>query len=206
MEISVAKLGQIAANCYMILTDKAAVVIDPGQYSNKVSEFLKDNNNKKRIILLTHSHFDHICGAKSLREETGVNIAIGENDAEGLFNSQLNLSDMFCVSCSPFYADIVLTDNQEFIVGDITINCIETPGHTKGGMCYLCNNALFSGDTLFLESVGRTDFPGSDFNQLKNSLKRIVALDENTTVYPGHGDATTIKHEKTYNPFIKGVL
>lgn len=201
MKIDVIPLGHIAANCYMLLSDNAAVVIDPGIFSQRVKDFLNENSEKERLILLTHAHFDHICGAERLRADTGVKIAVGEKDAPALIDTSLSLSDKFHAHQTPFEADILLKDNEIFDVGDIEFKSLSTPGHTVGGMCYLTVKSLFSGDTLFLESVGRTDFPGGDGEALLKSIKRLLSLDEDIEVYPGHGEPTTIEHEKLYNPF-----
>ena len=201
MKIDVIPLGHIAANCYMLLSDNAAVVIDPGIFSQRVKDFLNENSEKERLILLTHAHFDHICGAERLRADTGVKIAVGEKDAPALIDTSLSLSDKFHAHQTPFEADILLKDNEIFNVGDIEFESLSTPGHTVGGMCYLTVKTLFSGDTLFLESVGRTDFPGGDGEALLKSIKRLLSLDEDIEVYPGHGEPTTIEHEKLYNPF-----
>lgn len=201
MKIDVIPLGHIAANCYMLLSDNAAVVIDPGIFSQRVKDFLNENSEKERLILLTHAHFDHICGAERLRADTGVKIAVGEKDAPALIDTSLSLSDKFHAHQTPFEADILLKDNEIFDVGDIEFKSLSTPGHTVGGMCYLTVKTLFSGDTLFLESVGRTDFPGGDGEALLKSIKRLLSLDEDIEVYPGHGEPTTIEHEKLYNPF-----
>ena len=201
MKIDVIPLGHIAANCYMLLSDNAAVVIDPGIFSQRVKDFLNENSEKERLILLTHAHFDHICGAERLRADTGVKIAVGEKDAPALIDTSLSLSDKFHAHQTPFEADILLKDNEIFNVGDIEFKSLSTPGHTVGGMCYLTEKLLFSGDTLFLESVGRTDFPGGDGEALLKSIKRLLSLDEDIEVYPGHGEPTTIEHEKLYNPF-----
>ncbi len=201
MKIDVIPLGHIAANCYMLLSDNAAVVIDPGIFSQRVKDFLNENSEKERLILLTHAHFDHICGAERLRADTGVKIAVGEKDAPALIDTSLSLSDEFHAHQTSFKADILLKDNEIFNVGDIEFKSLSTPGHTVGGMCYLTVKSLFSGDTLFLESVGRTDFPGGDGEALLKSIKRLLSLDEDIEVYPGHGEPTTIEHEKLYNPF-----
>lgn len=201
MKIDVMPLGHIAANCYMLSSDNAAVIIDPGIFSQKAEDFLNENSEKERLILLTHAHFDHICGAERLRADTGVKIAVGEKDAPALIDTSLSLSDKFHAHQTPFEADILLKDNEIFDVGDIEFKSLSTPGHTVGGMCYLTVKTLFSGDTLFLESVGRTDFPGGDGEALLKSIKRLLSLDEDIEVYPGHGEPTTIEHEKLYNPF-----
>ncbi len=204
MEIKVVALGHIQANCYLLSSEKAAVVIDPGFESEVVNDFLIQNSDKERQILLTHAHFDHIGGALLLRESTDTKIGIGRLDANALKDNRLNLSDMFGAQLTPFSADITFEDDDVFSVGDLEFKVIHTPGHTVGGVCYLTGDVLFSGDTLFLGSIGRTDFYGGDFTTLKKSVKRLYDLDENLIVLSGHGPQTTIKNEKFYNPYIRG--
>lgn len=204
MNRQVLPLGLAGANCYMLENETAALVIDPGAYSYEVKEFLEQNKEKQRIILITHAHFDHIGGAKRLADETGVKIAIGEDDAYVLSDCKANLSDMFRAHLQPFTADIILHDGEEYFLGNIKIKAIATPGHTVGGMCFFIDGALYSGDTLFCENIGRTDFPGGDFNILIKSIDKLYAqLDGATKVFPGHGQSTTIAHEKQYNPWSK---
>ncbi len=205
MEIKVLPLGHIGANCYMLSTEKAAVVIDPGFNSKIVTQFLADNIDKERLILLTHAHFDHIGGADGLRSLTDTKIGIGEFDNQALADTRRNLSDRFHAKLSPFVADILFFDNQKFSVGDIDFEVIHTPGHTPGGVCYLSGEVLFSGDTLFNGSIGRTDFFDGDFDALERSVKRLYTLDGKTVVLAGHGEATTIENEKNSNPFIRGI-
>lgn len=202
MEIKNIVLGSIGTNCYLISSEKAAVVIDPGFACEEVLEFLNSNSSKERVILLTHCHFDHIGFAKTLREKTNSKIVIGKLDAQGLSDNNVNLSNLFGVPCENFSADTTLDDQEIFTVGDIEIKAIHTPGHTVGGVCYLIENVLFSGDTLFCESIGRTDFPGGDLGVLNASLKKLLTLPEKTIVFAGHGPRTTILHEKNYNPFL----
>lgn len=204
MEIKKIVLGDIAVNCYLISTDKAAVVIDPGFRSAEVLDFLKNSAEKERLILLTHSHFDHIGFADELAAVTNTKIAIGEKDAPALQDNYLNLSGPFGEPISPFDADILLTDNEEINVGDITFKVIYTPGHTVGSVCYLCGDILFSGDTLFERSIGRTDFPGGSFSVISSSIKKIYTLPDDTVLLPGHGGQTTVLNEKRYNPFVRG--
>lgn len=201
MRIKTLHLGLIKTNCYLISTEMAAVVIDPGFDRPETLEFLKDNSDKERLILLTHAHFDHIGGAETLREKTGVKIGIGELDADGLADTDINLSDMFHANIMPFKPDLVFKNGDIIKVGDIEFKVIGTPGHTEGGICYLTGDCLFSGDTLFENSVGRTDFPGGDIKALKRSVKRLMTLPADTKVYPGHGYSTTIAREKEYNMF-----
>ncbi len=203
MQIKTLSLGAIETNCYLISTDKAAIVIDPGFKNNEVEEFLLKNSSKERAILLTHAHFDHIGAAPYLRTSTETKIAIGEEENSALSNKTFNLSDMFGAQLPEFSADILLNDNQIFYVGDIEIKVIKTSGHTLGGVCYLVDNILFSGDTLFFESIGRTDFPNGDFSALSASIKKLYTLPNDTVVLSGHGPKTTISHEKQFNPFVR---
>lgn len=202
MEIRAIHLGLIKTNCYLISTDKAAVVIDPGFKTEITADFLKANEGKARMILITHAHFDHIGGAEALRNETGAEIGIGELDAPALTDTELNLSDKFHAHIAPFSADRTFCDGEKFSVGDIDFEVILTPGHTVGGVSYLSGESLFSGDTLFAGAVGRTDMPGGSLKALKKSLKRLIALPNETKVYPGHGDFTTVGYEKENNMFV----
>lgn len=202
MEIRAIHLGLIKTNCYLISTDKAAVVIDPGFKTEITADFLKANGGKARMILITHAHFDHIGGAEALRDETGVEIGIGELDAPALRDTGLNLSDKFHAHILPFSADRTFCDGEKFSIGDIDFEVILTPGHTVGGVSYLSGESLFSGDTLFAGAVGRTDMPGGSLKALKKSLKRLTALPNETKVYPGHGDFTTVGYEKENNMFV----
>jgi len=206
MEIKRLPLGSIEVNCYLISTEKTAIVIDPGFYSFEVEDFLKQNSDKEKLILLTHCHFDHIGDAARLRSVSGAKIGIGELDNNALSDVNINLSSLFGVRFNPFKADITFADNDLFSVGDINFKVLHTPGHTVGGVCYLTNDILFSGDTLFNCSIGRTDFPGGSFEVLKKSVKRLYELPCDTTVYSGHGGKTTIGYEKNNNPFINSKI
>ena len=204
MEIKTLVLGALQSNCYLISTTKAAVIIDPGFDSNITLDFLKQNKDKQRLILLTHGHFDHIGGAKALREATNTKIAISKEDSQFLLDPNLNLSAQFGEALPPFEADILIDLEDEISVGDLTFKIIKTPGHTTGGLCFLIGEYLFSGDTLFCRSIGRTDFPNGNFSQLKASIEKLYTLDDDTIVLSGHGPETTISEEKLYNPFVRG--
>lgn len=206
MEVKFLLEGHLAAysNCYGILTEKAAIVVDPGKYTSELADFLNDNVDKTRLILITHAHYDHIGGALQLRQKTGVKIAIGKSEEFALSDTSFNLSGRFTPAIPPFNADYTIEDEEEFTVGDITVKAFETPGHTAGGMCYLINDCLFSGDMLFYETVGRVDLPGGNMYDMKQSLDRMMWLfDDEIKVYSGHGEMTTIGHERKNNPYLR---
>lgn len=206
MKVEFLLTGHLAtySNCYGITTDKAAIIVDPGKYTPELKQFFTENAGKTRLILITHAHYDHIGGALRLRQETGVKIAIGKNEEFALSDTAYNLSGSFTPAIPAFNADYTIDDEEEFTVGDITVTAYETPGHTVGGMCYLINDCLFSGDMLFYETVGRIDLPGGNMRDMKQSLDRMMWLfDDDITVYSGHGESTTIGHERKYNPYLR---
>ena len=203
MEIKRIPLGLIKSNCYFVSGATGALVIDPGFSSQQVVDLLKSAMDKERLILLTHGHFDHIGGAEELRRQTNTDIAIGKDDAVMLARNDYNLSTRFHAKYQPFSADRLLCDGEAFSVGDLLVQVIQSAGHTIGGVCYLVNGVLFSGDTLFMESVGRTDAPLGDAQTLVQSVKKLYSLPDSTVVYPGHGHSTTIGHEKEYNPYVR---
>lgn len=205
MEIKTLKLGDIGVNCYLLSADNAAVVIDAGFKSDDVLRFLKSAKDKERLIILTHAHYDHIGYALELSRETDTKIAIGKFDNDALSNPYINLSVLFRDNLEPFTADLLLKDGDEFSVGDINFKTVHTAGHTVGGISLLCGDILFSGDTLFRQSIGRTDFLGGNFGEIEKSVKMLYSiLPESTRVLPGHGEETTIGFEKKNNPYIRG--
>lgn len=206
MKVEFLLTGHLASysNCYGITTDKAAIIVDPGKYTPELKHFFTKNAGKTRLILITHAHYDHIGGALQLRQETGVKIAIGKNEEFALSDTAYNLSGSFTPAIPAFNADYTIDDEEEFTVGDIAVTAYETPGHTVGGMCYLINDCLFSGDMLFYETVGRIDLPGGNIGDMKQSLDRMMWLfNDDITVYSGHGESTTIGHERKYNPYLR---
>lgn len=203
MEIKCFALGSFAANCYLVKTKDVAAVIDPFECDERIEQFFKENSSLERLILLTHCHFDHILGASALRERYGAKIAIGEYDAEGLSDASINLTGVIGIKPNPFTADILLKDQEVLKIGETEIEVIHTPGHTAGSVCYRLKDVLFSGDTLFEQSIGRTDFPTGNYSQMKQSLEKLKALsDVDLKILPGHGNATTIKKEIESNPYM----
>ena len=197
LKIDVKELGIYFVNCYLIREEqsKSCVVIDPGGNANKVLKYLDDNGLTLEAILLTHGHFDHVGAVKELHEKTLCKVYLHTDD--------LMLPENF-TSGSLFYT-------HEYGEGDVlelaglTIKVMHTPGHTEGSVCLLVDDVIFSGDTLFCHSCGRTDLPGGDPDAIMRSLARLKALEGDWRVLPGHNRATTLAIEREYNPFMKKV-
>ena len=205
MLVKTLPLGPGFANCHMVKTDDSAIVIDPAESKDELVEFLNSCDNK--IILLTHCHFDHIFGADELREKTGAKIAIHENDAKGLSDSELNAGDFFGIKVPAFTTDITLKDGEKITLGSTEIEVLLTNGHTEGSVCYIIEDCLFSGDTLFYGTVGTCDLKGGDFKQLIASLNKLRGLEnKGYTVYTGHGKKTTIEKEIAHNPYFRRIF
>lgn len=179
-------------NCYLVSSNEAAVVIDPGYNSEEVLSFLKENQNKKRMILLTHRHYDHIGGADILRREAGTEIAIGGKDADALLSPAETLSDRFDAYVAPFSADIRLSQNETIEIGDLHFTVIDTPGHTVGSVCYYTENNLFCGDTLFGDMAAILTFPTGSKEEYLKTIEKLRKLDKDTVLYPGHGETVML--------------
>ena len=208
MQIRLLSIGPLEANCYIVEQQDEAVIIDPGYNDEYLENWARENAQKVKYILLTHCHCDHICGAEKLREITSAPICIGEFDAKGYNDDNLNLSLMMggiYPSMSAFSPpDVLIKNGDKLPFGTSEILCLHTPGHTLGGLCYALNDAIFTGDTLFMDSIGRTDFYGGSFNELQNSLKKLISFsdEKDYTIYSGHGPATTILRERRQNPYM----
>ncbi len=179
-----------------------AVCIDPGNEDDSILEYVKKNNLNLKYILLTHGHFDHIMCVESLKK-SGAKVVAHKDEKQILENFEYNGGKMFGSNVAEM-ADLYIDENTELSDVDFNIKVIHTPGHTPGGVCYYLPdlNIMFTGDTLFRETIGRTDFPyGSHENLLKSIATKLFSLPENTVCYTGHGEDTTIEHEKNYNQF-----
>lgn len=200
-----AVVGNVGTNCY-IVRKKASdrcVVIDPGDSGKELAGFIKDQGLVLEDILLTHGHFDHIMGVKDLMKDAGGRLCVLEEERELLEDAGLNVSAMAGGSVS-LCADVYLKDRQVYESAGMKFQVIYTPGHTKGSCCYYMKNEalLFSGDTLFFESIGRTDLPTGNSGALISSLKeKVLTLPEDVKVFPGHGPATDIGYERENNPY-----
>ncbi len=206
MIIKKLEVGPIMANCFILGCDstKEAVVIDPGDDADRILMELAKSELKVKYLINTHGHFDHVGANKKMKEVTGAQLAIHPDD-EPMLNELSHSASMFGLSAdnSP-PADILLKDGDEISFGDITLKVIHTPGHSKGGVCLYTKGHLFSGDTLFAGSIGRTDLPGGDYDTLISSIKqKLLAFDDDTIVYTGHGPETNIGNEKRSNPFLR---
>ena len=195
-------LEPFETNSYLIKTEDVAMVVDPAVCTDEMIEFLNLSEGEK-LILLTHSHFDHIGGAKELRDKTGSQIAVHQLDANGTDDMTLNLSSYFGFPIRSFKADIFLNDGDILSFNNTEIKVIHTPGHTIGSVCYIIENLLISGDTLFEMTIGRTDFPGGNVEEIRRSLNKLSKLDEGLKVCSGHGEITSLGREKRNNPFLK---
>ncbi len=205
MTIKTAPLGELGANFYMVTDEETneMFVIDPGANPDLAVRMVENSGAHLKYIILTHAHVDHIGALDKLKERFDVPVIIHEDDAKALNDSNINLCAAFGSRSPVTKADLTANDGQTLLFGNGCIKIIHTPGHTRGSMCILYENSLFSGDTLFESSVGRTDFPGGSFNTLRHSIQsKLYTLSESTVVYPGHGNRTTIEFEKNNNPFV----
>lgn len=188
-------------NCYIVADEKSkeAFIIDPGGESEKVIEMISILKVNVKYIILTHCHGDHISGVKEVKEKVGGKILIHRMDAEGLCNENLSLTYYIGLQNPDMEADSILDDEDKIHLGDIEFDILHTPGHTKGGICIYCpeHKMIFTGDTLFRGTWGRTDLPTGSFEDIIHSItNRIMVLPEDTIIYPGHGKSTIVKEEE----------
>lgn len=199
MLIKTLELGHFGTNCYVVTDENTlnSAVIDPGDEVNTIMDYLEDNHLSCKVIMLTHGHYDHVGAVNALAEETGATVYMNKKDdnrysANGLMHPY-RLPDN-----GVYYdeGDVVELDSLRFKV-------FATPGHTPGGVSLRCQDALFTGDTLFQGSCGRTDFPGGDMDEELRSLKKLCSLEGDYEVYPGHMDSTTLERERQFNYYCR---
>lgn len=195
------------ANCYFVFDDKTneGFLVDPGAYTKRHEEYIKSHCKCLKYILLTHGHFDHISGVKQFRDAFDAKVVIHEKDEACLRDSIKSLGISQGLSSPGIKADITVTDGDELNFNDAKIKVIHTPGHTKGGVCYMIDDMLFTGDTLFKGTVGRTDFPGGSMKEIVASVNRVGSLSGDYKVYPGHEGETTLNFERNNNPYMRGI-
>ncbi len=198
--------NDFAENCYIVSNQSEAFVIDPGSNFEAMDAYIKANDLTLKGVLLTHGHYDHICGINKLLERYDASIYVHQDERDFLFDPNLNLSGFMSerFKVKDKLPVQVIDESTTFTLGDETIEVIHTPGHSRGSVTYVYKNMIFSGDLLFKETVGRTDLPTGNQSTLENSIQKLYKrFSDNTLVYPGHGQFTTIAHEKHHNMYIK---
>lgn len=208
MKIFRAEVGMLATNCYFAVNEQLGegVIIDPGADCTSILAMAKEANAKITAILLTHGHSDHIGALNELRKATGAQVYISAADAPCLEKSDANLSFFVGkdIQCQP--ADQFVKDGEILNLANMEFQVLATPGHTKGGTCYYNaeNKVAFVGDTIFCESIGRTDLPGGSYKELLQSIKaKLLVLPDEVHLLPGHGPGTTVGWERRRNPFLQ---
>lgn len=206
MTIHTLPLGDYQTNCYVVYGEgsKSCAVIDPGYFPERILSFLQSKGLSLDAILLTHGHFDHVGAVEALVKTTGCQLWMKESDYTQRKTPQNDF--LYPIHDCDFCEVQLCEEGDEISAGGLNFTVMETPGHTWGSVCYLCENAMFSGDTLFANSWGRTDLPGGDGQTLALSLERLGELEGDYTVYPGHGGTTTLAAEKQWNPYMRNAL
>ena len=193
MNIHTLPLGMLQTNCYILTNGDHCLVIDPGDEADKVLGLLEKQGLTLEAILLTHGHFDHVGAVKTLAAETDCQIYLCQEE----------LALPGAMTAGPlFYTDFYKEGDRLTLAG-LSFEVLHTPGHTPGSVCLMCENVIFSGDTLFWGSCGRTDLPGGSWSTIRKSLKRLAELSGDYDVYPGHGDSTTLSFERKMNPYLR---
>ena len=202
--IKLKPLSEIGTNSYIVETDsKNAVLIDAPDDADFIISQLRQSNLILKKILLTHGHIDHTGAVCDLAEKTGCEVYIHSADITKLYDADLSLSNYLGIPLKPYKDAKALSDGDIITQDEIKFEVISTPGHTSGSVCYISGDVMFSGDTLFYRSVGRTDMVDGDSETLIKSLKRLKEIDYDYTVYSGHGAPTSLADEKAFNPYMR---
>lgn len=200
MEIICKSLGPVQANCYLVIQDHRAIVIDPGDTWIELDSILKQKEAKLEAILLTHAHFDHIAGVDALIEQTQASLYLNPKEFEFLQDPKLNASMSFYQNIRCHAIPQPLVEGNQTIAG-MAIFVKYTPGHSIGSTTIQIEDCLFTGDTIFQGSVGRVDLPTGSLNQMNESIAYFKTIREDLKIYPGHGPTSTVKLEKQWNPY-----
>ena len=204
MQVETFTVGDLSTNCYLVWEGKDAFLVDPGDEAERLLAALAKRGLTLRAVFLTHLHFDHFLALPELIAATGARLMIPAGEAALIGSEKLTFLDMVPPARRPtLRPDRLLREGDQVQVGKMTVTLWETPGHSAGGACYCCGDALFSGDTLFAGSIGKFDPPWGDRADMAKSLARLAACPEDYRVFPGHGPATTLRREQRTNPFLK---
>jgi glyoxylase-like metal-dependent hydrolase (beta-lactamase superfamily II) len=201
MIIKTVPAGPLEANCYIVLdpATKKAMVVDPGDEPDRIEELTRDLD--VLYIVLSHAHFDHVGAVAEIKKATGAKLALHEEEVQ-IYETARDQALFWGYELDPLpEPDLTLKEGDELRVGGLIFRVLHTPGHSPGGICLYGEGVVFTGDTLFAGSVGRTDFPGGDMGRLKASFRRLMGLPEETRVLSGHGPPSTIGEERSGNPF-----
>ncbi|HUS71094.1 MAG TPA: MBL fold metallo-hydrolase [Anaerolineae bacterium] len=199
-------VGMLQCNCYLVACEdtKEAIVIDPGGDAPMILDRVKELGLAIKYIVNTHGHIDHIAANRPVKEGTGAQLAIHQDDAEWLVTDQGAYARMLGVSSPGPAADVLLEEGDEIAIGNERLQVIHTPGHSLGGISLVGDGVVFCGDTLFATGVGRVDLPGGSWETLMNTIKtRLFIMPDDTVAYTGHGPETTIGREKQFNPWFR---
>lgn len=206
LKIHTLALGSYQTNCYILRNADSAscAVIDPGYEANTILTLLQKEGLSLDAILLTHGHFDHVGAVKELVQSTGCRLWMQERDYSQL-RTPTNLYLYPLTNCKKPVV-CFCQEGERISAGGLTFRVMETPGHTWGSVCYLCEDAMFSGDTLFAGACGRVDLPGGDGEAMRSSLERLAEIRTDYRVFPGHGGSSTLAREQQVNPYLRGIL
>lgn len=205
VDIKVYPVGILETNCYLITDTESGdmAVVDCGA---KSEELLKEINSREKgkvkYILLTHGHFDHTTGVEWLKNETNAQVVISEKENNFTLKDDLSIVERRTFP-QKFIADITVNEGDVLDLGRTKISVIETPGHSAGSVCYRIENYLFCGDTIMCETIGRTDLPTGNMNEMAQTLKKLAAIKDDLQLFPGHGEGSTLEHEKKYNAYMR---
>lgn len=198
-------VGDFQTNCYIVAADSGkAAVIDAGNEPDRIAAVIEEHGLQVEYFLLTHAHFDHIMAVNELKNRFGGKVAISKDDNFMITEPKSIYTGNFmpAVPALKIDADILLSDGDIIEMDELSFKTVTTPGHTPGSVCFICGDDIFTGDTLFAGSVGRTDLFGGNFSTLYRSLGKLKEIDKNLRVLPGHGEASTLNKEKAENPFM----
>ncbi len=203
MNIETIPVGFLGTNCYLVHDGNEAVVIDPGADAEKILTAAQAAGVAINYIFLTHAHFDHVLAVSDIQKKTGAVLVANTGERERMRDAYLSGGASFGEQkFTPLYADVEIDERGVIDVGKMRFEFIRTPGHTEGSMCIICDNVVFSGDTVFAGTCGRCDLPGGDYEEILRSLKLLYELPGDMRVLPGHERETTLSHERVYNPYM----